>query len=118
MDEFRNSVSEEKVPEDLLACQDPEIVFFWLCRFISESRKENGEPYPPATLRSLIAAYQRILQGNKLDYHLFSKDDFRFRDLQNTLDSVCVSLRKEGIGATRKAALVIIVLREGVTIVQ
>ena len=42
-----------------------------------------------------------------MDYHLFSKDDFRFRDLQNTLDSVCVSLRKESIRATRKAALVI-----------
>ena len=81
---FRNSVSEDKVLEDLLAYQDPEIVCFWLCCCISESRKENGEPYP---LRSLIAGYQR---SNKLDYHLFSKDDFRFRDLQNTLDSVCV----------------------------
>ena len=43
---FRNSVSKEKVPEDLLACQDPEIVCFWLCHFVSKSRKENGEPYP------------------------------------------------------------------------
>ena len=42
-----------------------------------------------------------------MDYHLFNKDDFRFTDLQNTLDSVCVSLRKEGFGATRKAALVV-----------
>ncbi|XP_011410282.1 PREDICTED: uncharacterized protein LOC105316787 [Amphimedon queenslandica] len=104
---FRNSMSEEKVPEDLLACKNSEVVCYWLCRFVSEARKENREPYPSATIRSLLAVYQRILQDNKLDYHLFSKNDFRFRELQNTIDSVCVTLRKEGVGAIRKAAAVI-----------
>lgn len=69
---------------------------------MSKCRKENGESYPPSTLRSLLAAYQRIMHNNKLDYCLFNKADFRFQDLQNTLDSVQVSLRKEGIGAIRK----------------
>ena len=88
---FSNSTSEEKVPDDLLACNNSEVVCYWLCRFVSEARKENGEPYLPATIRSLLVAYQRILQDNKLDYHLFSKNDLRFRDLQNTIDSVCVN---------------------------
>ena len=32
--------------------------------------------------------------------NLFDKADLRFSDLHNTLDGVCVKLRKEGIGAS------------------
>ena len=59
------------------------------------------ESHIPKKSHSFIL--ENIVGQYKLDYHLFSKDDFRFRDLQNTLDSVCISLRKEGIGATRNA---------------
>ena len=38
---------------------------------------------------------------------MLDKADHRFRDLHNTLDTLCVSLRKKGIGATKKHAAVI-----------
>ena len=79
----------------------------WLCRFVQETRKENGENYPPSTIRSLLSTFQRVMQGNKVTFRFFDKSDLKFRDLRNTLDSVCVSLRKEGIGAVRKHAAVI-----------
>ena len=92
------------VPEDLLSCTDASIVCKWLCCFVQETRKENGEQYPASSLRSLLAAFQRVFLSNKIPFNLFDKGDHRFQDLHKTLDTVCVSLRKEGIGAEVKHA--------------
>ena len=105
--ETQNSNSDEKVPEDLLSCPEAEVVCKWLCRFVHETRKENGERYPPATIRCLLSAFQREMQDNKLSYRLFDRSDLRFQDLRKTLDTVCVSLRKDGIGALQQHAAVI-----------
>ena len=78
-------MSDEAVPDDLLACEDADILCTWMCCFVQETRKENGENYPPSTLRLLLAAFQRILCMNKVPFNLFDKSDLRFRDLQNTL---------------------------------
>ena len=86
-------MSDEAVPDDLLACEDADTLCKWMCCFVQETRKENGENYPPSTLRLLLAAFQQILHMNKVN--LFDKSDLRFRDLHNTLDSVCNS--KDGI---------------------
>ena len=40
------------------------------------------------------------MQGNKLSFRLFDKSDLR-----KTLDTVCVSLRKDGIGALQQLLL-------------
>ena len=77
--ETRNSNSDEKVPEDLLSCPEAEVVCKWLCRFVHETRKENGERYPPATIRCLLSAFQREMQDNKLSYRLFDRSDLRFQ---------------------------------------
>ena len=100
--EHRNNSGDEKVPDDLLCCKDAERVCKWLCIVVQETRKENGEEYPPSTIRALIAAFQRQMTENKLGFNLLDKTDLRFRDLRNTLDTLCVSLRKKGLGATRK----------------
>ena len=49
-------MSDEAVPDDLLACEDADILCTWVCRFAQETRKENGENYPPSTLRLLLIA--------------------------------------------------------------
>ena len=36
----------------------------WLCLFVLETRKEDGKPYPPSTLRCLLSGVNRILQSN------------------------------------------------------
>ena len=39
--------------------------------------------------------------------NIFNKADMRFHDLHTTLDTICVALRREGIGAGIKHAAVI-----------
>ena len=69
------------------------------CCFVQETRKESGENYPASTLRQMLSAFQRVLRTNKIPFNIFDKHDLRFSELRNTLDTVCVGLRKEGIGA-------------------
>ena len=33
-------------PKDLLDNPEPELLNYWLCRFVSEVRNQKGEPYP------------------------------------------------------------------------
>ena len=104
----RNELSpNDPVPADLLSCADASVLCKWLCCFVQETKKENGLPYPATTLRSLLAAFQRILHSNKVPVNIFDKSDLRFLDLHMTLDTVCVSLRKQGVGTEVKHAAVI-----------
>ena len=63
--------------------------------------------YPASSMRSLLATFQRIMQANKLTYRLFDASDTRFLGLRNTLDTVSVSVRKEGIGVSKSHAAAI-----------
>ena len=40
----------------------------------------NGTCYPPFTIYSLLSAFQRIMQNNKLPFRLFDSRDLRFAD--------------------------------------
>ena len=80
-------LSDEAVPDDL-ACEDADVLCKWMCCFVQETHKENGENYPPSTLCQLLAAFQQILHMNKVLFNLFDKSDLRFHDLHNTFDSV------------------------------
>ena len=104
--EMRKKI-DEPVPDDLLSCCDAHVVCKWLCRFVQETRKIDGSRYPASSIRSLLAAFQQIMQANKLPYRLFDASDTRFLDLRNTLDTVSMSLRKEGIGVSKSHAAVI-----------
>ena len=92
------------MPEHLLSNGNPDVVCGWLCRFVQETRKVDGSRYPPSTIRSLLSAFQRVMEKNKLSYRLFDTSDLRFSDLRKTLDTVCVDLRKNGIGVSRNHA--------------
>ena len=95
---FCNYPTNDPVPVDLLSCHDAELVCKNLCRFVLETRNSNGQPYPPATIRSLLSGLNRTLKSNKAPFSIFNKEDTRFRDLQLTLDSVSSKLHKKGIG--------------------
>ena len=97
----------EAVPVDLLESQDPEVICKWFCRFVMETRKNDGSPYPPASLRSLLCGLNRVLQRNKAPFSVMDKTDHRFRDLQKTLDSLSSDLHRQGVGAVKHTAKVI-----------
>jgi len=44
---------------------------------------------------------------SKVAFNIFNKSDLQFSDLHNTLDVVCVDLRKKGVGAEVHHAAVI-----------
>lgn len=98
---------EDPVPLDLLKSHDAKLVSKNLCKFVMETRREDGKLYPPASLRCLLSALNRILQDNKAPFSVFDKKDLQFRDLMRTLDTVSSELHREGIGAQHKSASVI-----------
>lgn len=98
---------DDPVPSDLLKCDDTQVLCKWLCCFVLETRKEDGSPYPPSTLRSLVSGLNRIIKRNNIPFSVLDKTDHRFRDLLKTLDSVSSDLHRQGVGASRNSAPVI-----------
>ena len=93
--------SDDFVPADLLQSHDPELVCKWLCQFVIETRKTDGSPYPPSTLRSLISGLNQVLQNNQAPFSVLDKGDYRFCNLLKTLDSLSSELHSAGIGLLR-----------------
>ena len=59
----RNECSEEKCLEMLLEDMAPDNLNKWLSIFVAETRKVNGEPYPPTTIQLLLAGLQHHMQA-------------------------------------------------------
>ena len=55
------------VPDDILVCSEPEIINLHLSRFIVETRKSNGEMYPPSTLHQLLCRILRRMRELNLN---------------------------------------------------
>jgi len=102
----------DPVPDNLLECHNPATVCKYLCMFVVETRKENGDKYPPATIRSLLSGINRKLQENKAPFSVFDKQNPAFTNLFKTLDVMSSTLHREGVGATKRHAEVISVDHE------
>ena len=98
--ENRNKLApDDPVSENLFETDSAEVLCKWFCCFVQETRKESGVNYPGTTLHQKLSAFQCVLHTNKVPFNIFDKDDLRFREVRYTLDTLCVELRKEGIGA-------------------
>ena len=97
----------DPVPEDVLSSMDPGVICKWLCRYVLETRQENGKQYPPKTIYSLLCGLLRVSQDRGGSLNFLNKLDARFTDLHRTMDSVCSQLHSEGFGAFKKSAPVI-----------
>ena len=97
----------ERVPEDILASNSPEVVCYWLSKFVLEARQESGELYPPKSLYSLLCRLYRIARTKGVRFNFLDKKDHRFINLHNTLDSVFSDLHSKGVGTTPSHAAVI-----------
>ena len=107
MENRNKQVPNDVVPEDILSCQDPAILNKWLCRYVLETRQENGNPYPPKSLNGLLCGIHRVTLDNKVPFNFLDKTSVHFQDLHKTLDSVCSELHSSGIGADTKLSMVI-----------
>lgn len=77
----------------------------WLSTFIAETRKVNGEPYPPTTLHLLLCGLQRYMKAVDKERapNMFAKNDVAFQTLHHTMDSVYRKLRADGVGAQKQS---------------
>ena len=81
----------EKCPEDFLQMQHEDFTLFnrWICRCITEARRQDGTPYPGCTLYQLLAGILRFMRAVHAETPDFlSKKDWRFRDIHGTMDCV------------------------------
>ena len=94
-------------PEDIFMDEDKSKVCEWLCKFVSETRKSNGEEYAPRSLYLLLAGLQRHIRKLKpLDTtNIF--EDVQFKALKNVCDSMFKRLHCKGIGVETKATPVL-----------
>ena len=94
---------EDPVPESLLISCDPALLNIHLARFAAETRKTNGDSYPPATVYQLLCGLLRYVREcvpgcpNFLD-----RKDSRFAQFHGTLDALFRQLHSEGIGIQTK----------------
>ena len=70
-----------------------------------ETRREDGQPYPPSMIYNIVSGLNCILQENKAPFSVLDRNDYRFRELSNTLDMVSSSLHHEGIGVNKVCLL-------------
>ena len=55
--EQRNERKDDKCPETLLEEPQVELLNFWLSRFVMEARGEDGKPYPPSSINTIVCTW-------------------------------------------------------------
>ena len=98
----------DRVPDDLFVCNDPDILSLHLSRYALETRKTNGQPYPPKTIHQLLCGLLRNMRDvNPGCPNFLDKKDSRFKKFHGTLDSHYHHLHGSGLGRQVKHARVL-----------
>ena len=108
-EEARNTrYPSDKVPEDLFTSNDTTALNLHLSRYALETRKNNGEQYPPKTIHLLLCGLLRHMRNvNPGCPNFLDKKDSRFKKLHGTLDSHFHNLHSTGLGREVKHAHVL-----------
>ena len=78
---------------------------FWLCKFVTEARRRDKEPYPPDTLYSLCCSLFRALkESDRADVKPF--EDPVFAAFTSTLDAQMKALKSSGMHQPRQAEVI------------
>ena len=87
-------------PTDILLTDDPSALCNCLCQYVMETRKQNGQPYPPKTIFNLLSGLQRYIRAKKpmKAFNIMDNKEGPFRPLHNVMDTHFRSLHSDGIG--------------------
>lgn len=93
------------VDDDFFLCSDKEVLSNILSRYVVETRKTNGELYPPKTLYQLMCGLLRHMKECNPDCPNFlDKKDNQFRTLHSSMDAHFHHLHSKGVGREIKQA--------------
>ena len=85
-----------------------QLINFWLCRFVLEIRRRDGERYPPASLYQLCCGLLRHLRAaGRAEVNIFEQAEFHM--FRTTLDSEMKHLSSTGQYIYKRQAEPIIV---------
>ena len=102
-----------EIPPFILLCSI-EGLSLWVCKFILEIRRKDGQCYPPNTLYGIVCGLMRKLRNVDASIDFFK--DARFSSIYKTLDGEMKRLRTLGVGVMRKQAEPITVAKEDIII--
>ena len=92
-------------------CIIPELLNFtiadvnqWLSKYVIETRKKDGDPYPPRTLYMLCGGLLRFLRENGVHLDFLDERDSKFYEFRRALSARMTELTAQGIGTTTKQA--------------
>jgi len=85
----------ENCHNNVLLLKYKEALCNWLCKFVVETRKENGKQYTPCSLYLLLAELQRHMQNYQSNVNIFQ--DVEFKPLKNCCDLLFKRLHAKGI---------------------
>lgn len=79
---------------------------YWMCFFVQEARRRDGQDYPPNTLTALTSGLKRYLNASgRPDFNPYNKEDGgKFYQFRKALDARMQELTRQGIGVHRKSA--------------
>ena len=83
---------EDPIPENILECHDHGVLCKHVRYFVLHLRKEDGTPYPPSSIRSILSGLNRALKENGVPFSMKNKEDLAFLELFFTLDMVNASV--------------------------
>ncbi|XP_053403038.1 uncharacterized protein LOC123535173 [Mercenaria mercenaria] len=88
------------IPENVGEFKDMEMLEYWLQRFIVETRRKDGGPYPPNTLIQIVTGLQRYLRTEckMTGLNVLKSDNTDFAQFRKTLDSRMKELTQAGVG--------------------
>ena len=108
---FQQCNSTLDCPPHLLLCSNSELDY-WLSKFVLETRRLDGQPYPPRTLYGIVCSIMRYVRELHPQINFFK--DAIFTGFQKTLDGEMKRLRSLGLGVKPKRAEPISVKEESI----
>ena len=101
--EQHNAIAENKCPVDILK-DEPENLAHWLCVFVSEIRKDDGDFYTPRSITHILGDLQRFLnecRPPENHVRICDPSNPHFKQVHLVLDRLFRELHSKGISAVR-----------------
>ena len=85
----RDSSEDSTFEDDVLLTDNPQLLCSCLCTYVMETRKENGDSYPPKSIYNLLSGIQRYIREKKSKaFNIMDTKEDNFRPLHNTMTPI------------------------------